>query len=88
MSIVLAVALLIAWGLSRRRGDAAQAGALRGFWPAKRPDALQVLQSTRLTSRSSLHVVQWDGHEWLVGSGDAGVSLIARRTPAPPEKAS
>jgi len=79
MSIVLAVALLLTWVLSRRRGGTAAAGALRGLWPAKRPDALQVLQSTRLTSRSSLHVVQWNGQEWLVGSGDGGVSLIGRR---------
>jgi hypothetical protein len=63
MSIVLAVALLLTWVLSRRRGGAAAGGALRGLWPAKRPDALQVLQSTRLTSRSSLHVVQWNGQE-------------------------
>jgi flagellar biogenesis protein FliO len=82
MSIVLAVALLLTWGLSRRRGGAATAGAWRGLWPAKRADALRVLQSTRLTSRSSLHVVAWDGREWLVGCGDGGgVSLIASRAP-------
>jgi flagellar biogenesis protein FliO len=84
MSIVLAAALLAAWILSRRRGGGAATGAatgaLRGLWPVQRPAALQVLQSTRLTSRTSLHVVQWDGQEWLVGSGDSGVSLIGRRT--------
>lgn len=88
MSIVLALALLLAWGLSRRRGGGAAAGGLgrlAGWWPAPRPQALRVLQSTRLTSKTSLHVVQWDGQEWLVGSGDSGVSLIGRRAPVAQE---
>jgi flagellar biogenesis protein FliO len=88
MSIVLALALLLAWGLSRRRRGGAAAGGLAGWsglWAAKRPDALRVLQSTRLTSKTSLHVVQWDGQEWLVGSGDGGVSLIGRRGPVAQE---
>lgn len=81
MSVVLAVALLLAWVLARRRGVAIGGGALRGLWTPAAPATLRVLQSTRLGAKTSLHVVSWDGREWLVGSGEAGVTLIARQEP-------
>jgi hypothetical protein len=60
-------------------GERKLATWLRGWAPAAPGDRLRVLQSVRLTSRASVHVVRWDGKEWLVGCGDQGVSVLGQR---------
>jgi hypothetical protein len=90
LEIVLAIVLmgmLPGWWLWR------QARARRGGMPAtprdwrqwlggsSRPGGLKLMQSLRLTPRSTLHVLQWDGEELLVGCSDTGVSVLARRAP-------
>lgn len=52
---------------------------LKGFGASPSAKALQVVQSTRLTAQASLHVVQWDGKEWMVGCTDQGLSILANR---------
>jgi Flagellar biosynthesis protein, FliO len=70
--IVLAV--WIGWLAWRRKGLSGM------FRPAQR-DGLKVLQSTALTARASLHVVRWDGREWLLGCTERGITPLAERTP-------
>ncbi len=56
----------------------------RWFRPAVRPDGVRLLHSLRLTPRSTVHVVQWDGRELLVGCSDQGVVLLGERNAASP----
>jgi hypothetical protein len=84
----LAVALAALFGgaiLLRGRGATSGRPAARLRWPAwlglqagatTRP--MRVVQSQRLTPRASLHVVEWDGREWLVGCSEQGISLVAQ----------
>lgn len=89
LCVVLVVAGAVAWLL--RRGGAASRGtgtaAFLGRWPfglgpsaAKRPqDDIRLVRSLRLTPRASVHVVEWDGRQWLVGAADHGISLLGDR---------
>ena len=70
--IVLAV--WIGWLVWRRKG-------LRGVFTSAPRDGLKLIQSTALTARASLHVVRWDGREWLLGCTDHGITPLAERTP-------
>lgn len=99
LGVVLAVAGAVAWLL--RRGGAASRptgkAAFLGRWPfglvpsaARRPsDDIRLVRSLRLTPRASVHVVEWDGRQWLVGAADHGVSLLGDTgcRPAPPGEA-
>lgn len=88
LCVVLVVAGAVAW-LLRRGGAARSTGkaAFSGRWPfvlgpsvARRPqDDLRLVRSLRLTPRASVHVVEWDGRQWLVGAADHGVSLLGDR---------
>lgn len=53
----------------------------RGGAPAGRD--LQVLQSTRLSGRTSLHVVQWRGRALLLACTDQAVTVLDREPAAP-----
>ncbi len=65
-------------GSARILGASAWFGRLTRGAPAER---VRVMQSVRLTPRSSLHVVLWDGRELLVACADAGVSVLGSRLP-------
>ena len=71
--VVLAV--WIGWLMWRRKG-------LRGMFAVPPRDGLKVMQSTALTARASLHVVRWDGREWLFGCTEHGITPLAERTPS------
>ena len=74
--------LWIAW-LWRRQGPGALAKwrrqGWRGLLAVREPDGLRVVQSAALTQRASLHVVRWNGQEWLLGCSEGGVTELARR---------
>lgn len=92
LSVVLVVAGALAWGL--RRGMATSpktadwSSVLRGRWlllggksPSGRPqEELRMVRSLRLTPRASVHVVEWNGRQWLVGASEQAVSLLGERS--------
>jgi hypothetical protein len=84
LTILIALAVVTArvkksgLGNARNRGASAWLGRLaRGA----QADGVRVVQSVRLSPRSSLHVVRWDGRELLVACGDAGTSVLGSRVP-------
>jgi hypothetical protein len=90
---VLAATLLVFGGaaLLRRYSRAAKgqpatdrslAAWLRRFSPSAQEHSLRVLQSARLTARASVHVLKWDGREWLIGCTEQGVTVMGQRISA------
>ena len=92
LSIVLALAMVCAWfmwyrkrrGAGRRPGTSAASGRAGNwmFWrpwvmPGK-PGEFRVLQSTRLGPRSSLHVVEWQGQQLLLGCTEQSITTLDR----------
>jgi hypothetical protein len=85
MVLMLAVVgTAVAW--ARRQGtDRCSIGAerrpawLSRLFPVTSAAPLRVLQSARLTTRASVHVLQWDGKEWLVGCTEDGMTVIGQR---------
>jgi hypothetical protein len=61
-------------------GERGLAAWIRGLGVAGSEERLRLLQSVRLTSHSSVHVLRWDGREWLIGSGEQGVTVLGRRS--------
>lgn len=88
-SLVLLLLLLAAWIL--RRWRITQSGARQSSVPGKSAkwpswligpapaNQVQVLESRQLTPKASLHLVRWDGREWLVGCADRGIQVIGQR---------
>jgi hypothetical protein len=62
--------------------DRSLAAWLRRFSPSAQEHSLRVLQSARLTARASVHVLKWDGREWLIGCTEQGVSVMGQRISA------
>jgi hypothetical protein len=52
---------------------------LRWLSPTLRGHPVQILQSTRLTPRATVHVLVWDGKEWLVGCAEHGITVLGQR---------
>ena len=90
LSVVLLVAGTLAWGLRRgmvvpRAAD--RSAAVRDRWmslwsklPNGKPqEELRMVRSLRLTPRASVHVIEWDGRQWLVGASDHAVALLGER---------
>jgi hypothetical protein len=44
-------------------------------------DGIRVLQSVRLTPRSTLHVIRWDGKDLIVGCAEGAIAILGSRTP-------
>lgn len=89
---VLAATMLVFGGaaLLRRYSRAAKgqpatdrslAAWLRRLTPSQE-QSLRVLQSARLTARASVHVLKWDGREWLIGCTEQGVTVMGQRVSA------
>jgi hypothetical protein len=79
---VLAIAVLVAVQLGRRgagRSSSRVSGWRRWLSAGGPPDGLRIVHSARLSGRASVHVVRWDGREWLLGCGDHSVTLIGLR---------
>ncbi|MGE1005001.1 flagellar biosynthetic protein FliO [Ralstonia pseudosolanacearum] len=85
--LLMAVAILAAllWGLSRRirsRGSSSEgrpAGWLDRFAGRPGNDAARIVSASRLTGKASLHVVEWDGQQWLLGCTEHTLSVLAKR---------
>jgi hypothetical protein len=83
-SVVVTLAILVGTVFLRwRRRSSAAARTERGCsaWPSwLRPTqtgrSLRLLQSARLTARASVHVLQWNGREWLVGCSEQGIAML------------
>jgi len=81
-SFALVLVLGIAAGglvWNARRGGAS-GGAIAGWRRALAPTAgggLRVAASARLSARVSVHVVQWNGREWLLACSDGGVTTLS-----------
>ena len=77
---LLAVGVL--WRARRRPRDAAVGLAIGGWRRILSPastSSLRLLSSVRLSPRASVHVVQWDGREWLLACSDERVTQLAER---------
>lgn len=83
--MVVAVLAVSTWGLSRwlrSRASSAESrptGWLGRFAGRSGIDAAQVVSSSRLTGKASLHVVEWDRQQWLIGCTEHSVSVLAKR---------
>lgn len=83
---VMLVLGLVAWWLWRSRlsqiagnaGEPVAGGRWRRLMAARATPQLRVVESARLTPRSSVHVVQWNGQEWLVGCTEQGITVIGQ----------
>ncbi|WP_459204008.1 flagellar biosynthetic protein FliO [Ralstonia pseudosolanacearum] len=82
--VVAVLGALLWWLLKRFRANASQERR-PGLWPV-RPTGrfgsggLRVVNSSRLTSKASLHVVDWGGQQWLVGCTENGLSVLGKRS--------
>nr|EUJ15104.1 hypothetical protein RSP673_07565 [Ralstonia solanacearum P673] len=82
--VVAVLGALLWWSLKRFRANASQESR-PGIWPV-RPTGrfggggLRVVNSSRLTSKASLHVVDWDGQQWLVGCTENGLFVLDKRS--------
>ncbi|WP_390342944.1 flagellar biosynthetic protein FliO [Variovorax boronicumulans] len=75
---------LAAWGfvmVRRRDKGAAVTGAWLGRWTQLAepgaPREIRRIASTRLTARHSLHVIEWNGRQLLLGCTDQAVQLLS-----------
>lgn len=69
--VAVGLLLVLAWGIKRY--------APAGWAPTRRDQNLQRLETLRLSSRSVLVRVRWGDEELLLGEGDGGIKLVARR---------
>ncbi|WP_435440411.1 flagellar biosynthetic protein FliO [Variovorax sp. RB2P76] len=90
LSMVMLVLALVVWWLRRsgwaqvagNAGEPVAGGGWRRLMAARATAQLRVIESARLTPRSSVHVVQWHGREWLLGCTEQGITVIGQQ-PAP-----
>ena len=78
--VVFLCAALGVWFLRRyvrARGAAAPAALGRVFGGAA-ARSLAVLESTRLTTKASAHVVQWNDRQWLVVCTDHSATVVGQ----------
>ncbi|WP_459569055.1 flagellar biosynthetic protein FliO [Cupriavidus sp. 8B] len=78
------LAVLIWAGVRRWRQNRAGPPRIASGWTAWLAQraghgSVRVQSSTRLSGRASLHVIQWDGQEWLLGCTEQNISLLGQR---------
>jgi flagellar biogenesis protein FliO len=89
LGVVLLAAGAAAWVL-RRTGNSprpVRKAAPFGRWfstlgsaLSKGPqDDLRLVRTLRLTPRASVHVIEWDGRQWLIGAAENAVSVLGDR---------
>ena len=74
------LAAVTLWRVRRGSRDQSGKGNVRGWKHILSPtpgDGLRLLDTLRLTSRASVHVVQWDGRKWLLSCTDERVTTLA-----------
>jgi flagellar biogenesis protein FliO len=91
LAMVMLVLGFVVWWLRRsgwaqvagKAGEPVAGGGWRRLMAARAASQLRVIESARLTPRSSVHVVQWHGREWLLGCTEQGITVIGQQpTPA------
>jgi hypothetical protein len=88
-AVVLTLAAATVWLASRkRRGRTAGSGwarlsRLRAGANDRPGDQAVVRQSMRLGGAATLHVVGWNGREWLIGCSAAGLTVVAEQSERP-----
>lgn len=90
LAMVMSVLGLVVWWLWRsgwaqvagNAGEPTAGGVWRRLMAARATAQLRVVESARLTPRSSVHVVQWSGRQWLLGCTEQGITVIGQQ-PAP-----
>lgn len=87
------IAGLAGWGfVAVRRKSAGQAAApawltrWTGLPEAAAQREIRRIASTRLTPRHSLHVVEWNGRQLLLGCTDQSVQLLSEAPATPPSE--
>lgn len=81
MVLILGVLAAIAWYMRRRAGGSGAPFALSKTTRAKRPSTTSMRSTLRVVSKQTLGkgaylaVVDWDGHEVLVGITNAGITF-------------
>jgi flagellar biosynthesis protein FliO len=86
LTVLFGIAGAVLWRRRARRSAASVTppprvtGWLRWLVPEVSDAPLRVLQSARLTSRASVHVVRWDDTEWLIGCTDRELTVIGQRS--------
>lgn len=91
--LILGVALVAGIVLvqGRRRAAAPRGaaplglGSSLGRWlrGAGADGGARLVQSIRLTPRASVHVLRWEGEDWLLACGEGPVTLLGRRAGQP-----
>lgn len=64
-------------GMALREGGGP--GWFRRWMAAGADGHLRVVHSARLTPRSSVHLLQWDEKEWLIGCNEHGMTVLASK---------
>ena len=82
--VVVAVLGALLWWLLKRFRPTTPQENRSGVWPVRvtaHPGSggLRVIKSSRLTSKASLHVIDWDGQQLLVGCTENGLSVLSTR---------
>lgn len=82
--LVLLLMALAYWALKQvqkaRRGTSnAGQGPWRKWIASNGAEGMRLVQSTRLTPKSSVHLLHWDGQEWMVGVTEQGITLLGQR---------
>lgn len=83
LMVVVAVLGTLLWWLLKRFRPSASQESRPGIWPVRimgrtGGGGLRVIQSSRLTSKASLHVVEWGGDQLLVGCTENGLSVLSK----------
>jgi|GEM_PF-5809990 len=87
IAVVLLLLLFVGVVVWRRRRAGLKLSGKWRQWINSPVDtgATHLMQSTQLTPSASVHVLRWDGREWLLGCSEQGISVIAERQQATPE---
>ena len=68
---------------ARHAARSISGGGWRGLMAVRATAQLRVVESARLTPRSSVHVVQWNGQQWLLGCAEQGITVIGHQPGRP-----
>lgn len=84
-AVMVLAALVAGWIWAKRGGGTWRGAALR--WNVRRAsrDAPTTVARTSLTPAASLHVVEWQGEELLLGCTAQSIAILARRPAASAE---
>ncbi|RAN48422.1 hypothetical protein RB25_11595 [Herbaspirillum rubrisubalbicans] len=88
LAIIVLLVILAAFLVWRQRRNRGRTSAHWAKWLKVKNVSMRLclVQSTRLTPKSSVHVVQWDHKEWLLGCSEQGITLLGQRSVVPDDE--